>query len=392
MKPGSVARHLVACGLLVAGCGGGEPAVEAAPEDDARASALAALAAAPCDGATIAVVADSVLAPLLTGVGHVENEVMDCQRLVLGSGAEATFGPLVGLFPMEATLGLARSAFATAQPAASVYSWGGDATAGYPDEDHGLGIAPGAACLWLRNEGDAPDGWRGAIVAGSPCGGAAAPPDSAFTQPAFERTYPGATAADYPRTARWEWDLNASAQFIGMKCGDAWCAVMPAGAGRPRTEPLVADDLPELQVVPGWSDAQWLAVYDSATARARPGPWGSLVAYRGLAKDSVEWAEGIFAAHVTLSGSPGEAGHRRFAEWFYLEPYRGVTLGELILRFPGQYDEAWWQPAPMKRRQAKEMRYAPAQPHQGGTVRWRWQPAGERVWTFCPNGTCAVGP
>jgi hypothetical protein len=110
-----------------------------------------------------------------------------------------------------------------------------------------------------------------------------------------------------------------------------------------------------------------------------------------MAKDSIQWAAGIMAAHIQVKPDT-DPGHARYADWFFLDPDRGFSQGELILRFPGQYDEAWYQPRPMKRRQSKEIRYAPAQPHQGGTVRWRWQETGERIWTFCPNGTCAIGP
>lgn len=376
--------------LLVAACGGGEPAEEPAAQDGAGA-ALAALQAAPCDAATIAAIADSVLSPLLTGIGHVENEVMDCQRLVMSTGPNGSYGPLAALFPMDGTLAQPRAAFATPQPAVTTYSWGGDAAKGYADSYPELEITQGAACVWLRNSADAADGWQAAIASGAPCGSATAPADAAFNHPVFERTYPDTGPNDYPRTARWEWDLSGARQFIGVKCGDAWCGVMAAGSAAPRTQPLVGGDLAPRESVPGWSDAQHLAIYDSAAARARPGPWGALVAFAGMQKDSISWSEGIFAAHIRVEGATSDPGHQRYLDWFFLDPYSGFSAGEFILRFPGQYDEAWYEAGPMRRRQAKRVQYAPTSPHQVGTVRWRWEETGERIWTFCPSGSCYVG-
>ena len=226
---------LILATLVGAACGEGEPSSETA-QPDRTAEVMAALEANPCDAGSNAALADSTLAALLTGVGHVENEVYDGQRLVISLGAAGEFGPLVALFPMDATLGLARSAFVSPVPAVTMYSWGaaasadrGDYVGGYPD----LEIDPGPHCLWLRNATDTDTGWNGAIMAGAPCGGdASPPPDEAFTNPVIERVYQGTGQADYPKTARWEWDLNTSKQFIGVKCADAMVRCTRCGRGR----------------------------------------------------------------------------------------------------------------------------------------------------------------
>ena len=110
-----------------------------------------------------------------------------------------------------------------------------------------------------------------------------------------------------------------------------------------------------------------------------------------MQKDSIPWQEGIFAAHIRVEGATSDDGHQRYADWFYLDPFTGFSAGEFILRFPGQYDEAWYEAGPMRRRQAKRVQYAPTPAHQPGTVRWRWEETGERIWTFCPSGSCYVG-
>lgn len=372
--------------IVMSGCGGEE---EASPvEEIASPEALAALARIPCDTGPSAGITDSTVARLLTGGTRLDAEVYDCQRLVLSTGATGEFGPLVGLYPVDATLQLARADFAVARPAAAIHSWGaagGSYTEGYP----GLAPAAGLSCVWLRNSSAAFDGWEAAIVGDRGCGDTASPPpDTAFTLPVFERVYPETGPSDYPRTARWEWDLNANRHFIGLKCGDAWCAVAGRGSAEPRTQPLQGGNAVPREKVPGWSDAQHLAVHDSAGGLVRPGPWASIVAYPGIAAESPPWTEGLLSARITVYGAAGA-----FADRFYLQPDGNSGYDDVILRFPGVQDEAWLQQGPMRRRQASRIQFAPSVDHAVvGTARWRWQEGGETIWIYCPSATCGVEP
>ena len=55
-------------------------------------------------------------------------------------------------------------------------------------------------------------------MAGAPCGSdASPPPEAAFRNTVIERVYQGTEPADYPKTARWEWDLNTNKHFIGRQ-------------------------------------------------------------------------------------------------------------------------------------------------------------------------------
>lgn len=382
------------------GCGeGAEPPTEQA--DALGAQALETIRANPCDLSLstrdpmtlTAGPPDSVLARVLAGTVDLVNEAHDCQRLVIGVEAAREFGPLVGLFPVDATLALARGDFATARRAITLYSWGA-AGGSYMDEYPELGISGGAHCVWLRNATDTETGWRAAVVTGSVCGMGQAPGDSAFVYPVFARRYPRTSAGDYPRTARWEWDLGTGRQFVGVKCGDAWCAIMPAGSGTPRTrplpEPLRGSDLPRL-AIPGWSDAQHLAVVDRARGRVRPGPWGTVLSHPALHQDAPEWAQGILAAAIDVEDD-GSPAYDLYAERFYLQPGGGGGRSDVILRFPGTSpDEAWYQQGPMRRRQASGVLYTPALDTPArGTVRWRWQDDASTLWLFCRAGSCHV--
>jgi hypothetical protein len=372
--------------LMLARCGG--ESEQASPEPDASAAGLAALQAAPCDQASSPGIADSTVALFLTGQARIDGEVFDCQRLVLSTGPAGVFGPLVGLYPVDATLRFPRSEYVTARPTAAIYSWGA-AGGSYADTHPGMAPATGVACLWMRNQSGAATGWQAAISSGAGCGvGSAAPADSAFAYPVFERSYDGASAADYPRTGRWEWDTAGGRQFIGVKCGDAWCAVMERDGTEPRTQNLEGGNAVAREMVPGWSDAQHLAVYDSAAGQARPGPWASVVAYPGLAADAPPWTEGLLAARITVYGEAGP-----LAERFYLQPEGRSGHDDLILRFPGMQDEAWLQQGPMRRRKASRIQFAPTPDHSmNGAARWRWRESGETIWIYCPGATCGVDP
>jgi hypothetical protein len=396
----SGARALGLVAVVLAAACGGEDAAEVAPESDPFAAALEAIAANPCDATLTTrgltemspVPPDSTIARALTGGADLSNEAHDCQRLVLSTGPGGEFGPLVGLFPVDATTGLARADFTTARPAVSVYSWG--ASGGSYAEDYpALGITTGAHCLWLRNASGSADGWRGALAPGLCGAGSTAPTDTDFQLVGVERTYPGATAEDFPRTARWEWDVASERQFIGVRCGEAWCAVLPAGSSAPRTEPLPqqlrGSDLARL-TIPGWSDAQHLAVFDSAAGRARPGPWGTILSHPALHDEAPLWTEGILAAAIDVRDDHADYG--RFAERFYLQPEDGGGRSDVILRFPGiSPDEAWYQQGPMRRRQVRGVQYAPAVSAPAtGVVRWRWREGDPELWLFCRAGSCAV--
>jgi hypothetical protein len=71
---------------------------------------------------------------------------------------------------------------------------------------------------------------------------------------------------DYPSVGRWDWDPSRNQQYIGLRCGDAWCEVtaQAQGSERQSSPAYDASDMnpagPPVFSVKGWYDEQRLAV------------------------------------------------------------------------------------------------------------------------------------
>lgn len=165
-------------------------------------------------------------------------EFHDCQRfLVRGAGRRLVFDSLYAVFASfkldrllqdlnasTDTITLNTGVHVMGVPVATIYS------------DHRqyqpLGIQPGFNCLLLYRQLsiDSPnESTWGAKMIPLP------PPDSncvnvegnlAGTPLQVDASsVPGLAESDYPPAARWDWDPADSEQYIGVKCGAAWCQV-----------------------------------------------------------------------------------------------------------------------------------------------------------------------
>ena len=204
-----------------------------------------------------------------------ENEVHDCQRLIVRVPGGLKFGPLVGLLPLDGAMNLPDVAFATPIPVATVYNWGDfdDETLPYTE----MNIAPRWNCLWLRTT---PSGWVGALTPheNRPCFERSVPEPAAFTL-AVVRAHEN---QDNPPTARWGFDAVDSVNIFGVKCGSAWCWVGNPGFRAPGSPTGVTSiDLP------GYYDQQHLAVPDG-NGGIRPGPLARVTTSQGFFDASMQ--------------------------------------------------------------------------------------------------------
>jgi len=180
-------------------------------------------------------------------------EFHDCQRLVLENGK---YGPLVAIFA-SSRLPIISDATATQAVAlATIYSYDGD----YPL----LGIRQGFSCLYFLRGGAGGPAYRAFMVksGNEKCDPAitALPTDSRELRVIM--TTPGSADEDYPPVARWDW--NGAFQYIGIKCGAAWCSVGPLNSGWAAQDPRPAPPGTAAPAamrfsVKGWHDHQLLA-------------------------------------------------------------------------------------------------------------------------------------
>jgi hypothetical protein len=138
-----------------------------------------------------------------------------------------------------------------------------------------LGIAPGFNCLLLFAL-PAPGTWGAKMIPltrpDSSCLSVDPHMKGMLLQVHPSRT-PRLTEADYPDAARWDWDSVHSQQYIGIKCGAAWCQVGRPGFDTsasysgpplpftPITAPsFTANESRRVTAVRGWYDEQRLNI------------------------------------------------------------------------------------------------------------------------------------
>ena len=243
--------------------------------------------------------------PLSHGIANVP-EYHDCQRFIDSTGA---YGSVYAIFAAYRLKRLDSAGGALTVPVGTIYT---------PDGTYDpLGIKPGFNCLWLTKNGSK---WT-AVMVHKGQGHTAAACNAQDTSSATPTGQPlevkaevaglhfpllGFGAGDYPPVARWDWDSVHGQQYIGIRCGAAWCQVGAAGfqPSHPYNGPdLVFDrtpagNLPEhmakrVQRIRGWYDVQRLAAYGDGSAQHPSAVWGTLIPAPVL--DTVNWRSQHFA-------------------------------------------------------------------------------------------------
>lgn len=162
-------------------------------------------------------------------------------------------------FPVVATIGPPTT---SSLPAAEIYTYGpGDTT---------LGIGPNFSCLYLYFKSN---GHLTAKMVQVPtlgpsqkaCFGAVNPVTASGKTLSVIRTG-GFKASDYPAVARWDWDPVNKHQYVGIKCGSAWCEIgapghRPFTTSGPYSSPSgTSAAVARVVGIKGWYDEQFLAV------------------------------------------------------------------------------------------------------------------------------------
>jgi len=208
----------------------------------------------------------------------------------------------------------------TSLPVAEIYTYG----PGYSP----LGIGPNFNCLYLYFDASGNLSAKMVKVGGAGDGACfgGADPNTLVGTPLSVIRSAGLAVDDYPPVARWDWDPVNNLQYIGIKCGAAWCEIgsreahpftvsashVPAGGSAPR-----------VLAVKGWYDEQFLAIKNDARQWIPSGLKGMVIPDPNLAsKHEADFAAGwVPVAYVgldTMSGATAAA--KYYKQKFNFDP------------------------------------------------------------------------
>lgn len=214
----------------------------------------------------------TTVSPPLAGPGATRDipEYHDCQRFVVRDSLGLRYDSLFAVFRTDT---VAATPNGPATPMAEILAWGS-----YDP----LGIERGTNCLYMWRVQDPPGApeWRASMVHVADWGGSSPLDCASEIQPRdlpdqfdldVNETHRGLAVSAFPDVARWGWRPNETVQTVQLRCGAAWCEVLPAGASPSPSyhDMLVSDGSPPPDGTPsavlnryrvsGWYDEQVLA-------------------------------------------------------------------------------------------------------------------------------------
>lgn len=356
-------------------------------------------------------------------------EFHDCQKLLLDSGR--AYGPLVAIFATYDLASLDTALMRRDPRGEGRIALAGAVIHNFGDLYEPLNLASGFSCLYLWRTGTAVPTWHAKTVAAPDAAACSTPYVPTPGEPAALEVRPVRArffdeGSDYPAVARWDWDDQNKKQYMGLRCGAAWCEVGLTGF-RPSAPYGAAatsgSDAERVKRIKGWYDEQSLAV---------PGPGGAFIPGKARAtvipapkRDLVDsnyhhrWARVAYIAldrpsryyrkklnlYFTRPGAPlSLLNVLSFCKGTRTEcrvpaPSAGVPFsaecGDESEATPG---ERWWVRidaargrgrGPMYRcvdRVGHETEGVDIPP----TARWHWLNEDETVWKECVTGCCQV--
>jgi hypothetical protein len=230
----------------------------------------------------------------------------------------------------------------------------------------------------------------------------------------------GALPTAYPPVARWDWDSQNLRHYIGIRCEDAWCEVLPelpAGAKFVSSKPIATPQ----PLVKGWYDQQILTVAKTGPAQVSS-IVGTFIPDPRLGDDNDLPETSRFAntwittATVGIEGRPeGYAEKFNFIENVGGKPQNTVALcfgtgaaGSPNACFPNaaltprcSVESRWYARITSGSGATTRVKFfcvtrrgheMPGMPRMPGVVRWRWMLDDETMWMRCVRGCCEVRP
>jgi hypothetical protein len=213
-------------------------------------------------------------------------------------------------------------------------------------------------------------------------------------------------AADYPPAARWDWDRERGEQYIGLKCGAAWCEV-GRGGFQPSTKhgsAIAAGPDKKLFSIPGWYDEQQLATYIAPGQPMRlSAAIGVVVPYPHLDTLSLpHLSQGQYVPAWRVYLSEDDSSYKQKYGFTKAWPPGGADANIVSLQYkPDQQTmTALVDPADGSATRTKNVfrhdhdmiRRSGESFLIPGTTRWRWIAQDETTWGKCDYGCCSLDP
>ena len=384
-------------------------------------------------------------------------EFNDCQRILIRSSNGAlSYGPLMAVFASYRldSLKIPKDTLSDdARIFAAVEVLNYSRTFHYPS----LGIGPYFNCLYIYGTSTQLHARMRYVGAKEEqCADTFSPSQVPGNELAVIVTQAGYfnDSADYPPVARWDWDNAHGIQYIGVRCGNAWCEIGPGSAVNPavpaftpsppyKQAPVsntggesgvnVGSQEDRLRAIKGWYDQQYLAI-QSGNVATPTHLRGTVFPDTSLGKlTKQEFIENKWRAvsHIALEKQlPGprvtadyNAALTYYKTKFNLDPVpagSAISAMNHVLICSGTINTChvpWPATTSMKRScgnvalgQAKntprlwlkitssvsDTMYRCATPytHDGveipATARWRWLAGDETSWRKCPSGCCEM--
>ena len=344
-------------------------------------------------------------------------EFHDCQRFIVRKDGTLKYDSLYAIFadPQLDSLdrrlntldSLAQKRGDNALAAAEIYTGHGQYSP--------LGIKTDYSCLYLFHHYDANPGWRAILVSESTpnfrCGGEVNPGALSGKELAVRfTTFPGVFKdEDYPPVARWDWDSVNLKQYIGIKCGSAWCEI--GESGFVSSEAYSADhSLPRefrrTRMIKGWYDEQWLATVAEGTVQPTRIK-GTIFPDENLGKydNMAGFSSKPPVAQIAIGGpatdyknkfnlDPAPVGGTHLNTMTMCQGSKFSCLGWPFWQWPKNCKTGWYATIVAldgsKRHKCVTRWPAPAGIHVWATARWRWLANDETTWKRCAEGCCEV--
>lgn len=359
-------------------------------------------------------------------------EFHDCQRfIVLDANQRPVYDSLYAIYAsftlptlsrrLDSLDSIADHPGSLGLPAAQIWTDNG--------KDPRLGITTILSCLYLFHGPRWPkvEEWRARVTPGNETRGTCAPTlssseDRGAPLQVRPTSFPDRhlTDQDYPPVARWDWDSVHHQQYIGIKCGAAWCEVGPDGfaPSAPYLPPSgMSPKEQRVYLVKGWYDEQFLSPAGGShdanptTIKGTIIPDPKLGDYTTPAEFAGKW---IRVAEVMLSQSAPDykrkfnfdAGHlfQRTNTIYLCYGTRLECFGARTFIFWWAYPtckngKGWWErtvavdgrimhTCEVRRPNTDPTLDRGDAPTVPGTTRWRWQANDETTWKRCLQGCC----